>query len=120
MANKKEKLEFFRGETYSWTESVLKYAGVIQDVSLDTVQFLAKESKKDTDAEAIIKKTDVLVDVATDGVNGNITFTLPKEITNIAPKLYYGEATWISGTQEKVVREYDVVCKERVEDVPGT
>jgi hypothetical protein len=118
MPQPKKTLTFYRGTTVRWEEDLVAIAGATQDISADTIQFTVKRKMSDSDAEAIIKPADVTVDVTTTA--GKATFEIAKTESDIPEGNYPGEATWLDGTDEHVLRQYDVACLARVEDVPGT
>ena len=118
MPQAKKTLEFYRGTTVRWEEDLIAIAGVVQNITADTIQFTVKRKMSDSDAEAIIKPADVTVDVTTTA--NKATFEIIPTKSDIPEGNYPGEATWLDGTDEHVLRQYDVTCLARVEDVPGS
>jgi hypothetical protein len=118
MPQPKKTLTFYRGTTVRWEEDLIAIAGVPQNITADVIQFTVKRKMSDPDDEAIIKPDDVTVDVTTTA--NKATFEISKTDSDVPEGNYPGEATWMDGDDEHVLRQYDVTCLARVEDVPGS
>ncbi|MBE9511404.1 MAG: hypothetical protein IMY71_11035 [Bacteroidetes bacterium] len=107
--------DFHRGTTVGFSVKIY-VNGDNPNISGDEVIFVMKKNKKDTDANASIKKN---ADVSASGAGGLALFLLTTEDTNVAPrKKYYYDVQWISTTYgEKIVGDDIVFVKERVSDV---
>lgn len=99
------------------TFSVLcKINGVVQDITADTLTFIMKNNKYDTDIQAVLTKA---ADVASQGANGIAIFWLTPTNTSTLTQntMYYYDIVWLDGTNEYIANEGTIRAKERVSDV---
>jgi len=106
-------VDFWRGETISMTLTVKDEDEGTIDITDETLKFLLKENKDDSDANAKIDKDATL----SAPLVGRATLTLSNTNTDQTPGLYYYEFILIRTTGEEYVLESDkVYIKERLLD----
>jgi len=79
--------DFYQGSTKSFSGTIV-YNGVNPDISLDTITFIMKSNKDDTDAQAVLETTG---SVAESGSVGTYYFNLTPTQTDIAASSYFYE-----------------------------
>lgn len=88
--------------------------GVAQDITGDTVVFVAKTDKKLPDTGASILTS---ADVTTEGADGRAIVSLTPTLTNIGVRQYFWDATWTTAAGDVYVRvEGEIGIQERVSD----
>lgn len=105
---------FYPGTTKQFT-LVISVSGVAQDISAGTVIWRMKNTKYDSDTDAVLSNT---ADVATGGAGGTAIFTLSAANNTLTPGQYYTDVTWLkaAGAGEYVVYDSVVQVLERVSD----
>ena len=87
---------------------------VLQDIRLDTVSIIFKESKSDSDENAVISST---ANVSNNGIKGIAEFTLSPTDTDVNPRNYYYEIKWVTLGGDVYILDSDSVrILERVYD----
>jgi ABC-type phosphate/phosphonate transport system substrate-binding protein len=104
-----------QGTTRTVTYTI-KFEGVTQDISADTVTLTVKGNIDNSDAQAVLQKD---ADVATDGADGVAAFELTNTETEvITPGSYPYDVIWYRGVDEEYLVERGVlVIQNRVSDV---
>lgn len=106
--------DFYKGTTKKF-EGTITLNSATPNITADTVKFLLKTEKEDTDVEALINES---ADVTTKGADGTYVFNLTKTITDVEVGKAYYEIVWnLSTGEEYVLGESTIEVLERVEDV---
>jgi len=105
---------FYEKNTKSFSVTIT-YNGSNPNIVNDTVSFMLKVNKSDTDANAKITKN---ADVTTYGASGKAVFELTPANTDIDPGYYYYEIKWVVAAtgQEYTLEVAPIEILERVYD----
>lgn len=91
---------------------VITHAGSTPDTSSDTITFICKLNKSDTDAQAIID-----VDATNLGAGGTWKITLTPSITTDTPATYWYELVWhTAGGEIYVLEQGSLSVLDKVQD----
>jgi len=105
---------FYVGETKAFSYTITLNSSN-PNITGDTVSFVLKRNKNDTDANALITKD---ADVATNGASGQADFELTPSDTDINPIEGFYEVKWTTAASKVYILDSDkVLVKERVYDV---
>lgn len=103
--------DFYEGTTLAF-DAYVYMNGLLQDISADSVFFIMKKLKTDSDAEAVISAQ------AFDcSANGVAQFEISATETEIEPRNYYYELKWVSGTKVYILESGEVRVLDRIFDV---
>ncbi len=91
---------------------VITHNGTNPDTTTDTITFIMKASKLDSDGDAVVD-----VDATGKGSGGIFTISLTPSITDDLPAMYYYEIVWhLSGGEVYVLESDTVEVKDKVQD----
>ena len=91
----------------------LRFNNETPDIRLDTISFILKKRKSDSDEEAPLL---VEADVFSEGEDGVAIFTLTPEDTAIETGNYFYEIKWLTQGNEYILESKALTVLERVFD----
>lgn len=102
--------DFYEKSTKAF-DVIVYINGQLQDISSDTVSFVMKRMKTDSDEEAVLLKQ-----AQECGANGVAKFVLNPEDTALLPRNYFYEIKWVNGSNVYILESDTVKVLDRIFD----